>query len=66
MIVVDKIVEMNDGIDSKVLDPKYSWNNPEEYDKQATHLAKRFIVNFKKYGEEVGHLEQFGPMLVEI
>ena len=55
-----------DGIDSKVLDPKCSWNNSEEYDKQATYLAKMFIENFKKYGEEVGHLEQFGPMLVEI
>ena len=67
----DNIFNLNvpisiDGIDSNVLDPKCSWENPQEYDKQAAHLAKLFIRNFKKYGEKVGHLEKFGPMLLEI
>ena len=67
----DNIFNLNvpisiDGIDSNVLDPKCSWDSPQEYDRQATHLAKLFIKNFKKYGEKVGHLEQYGPMLVEI
>jgi len=53
------------GIDSKILSPKSLWSNEEEYDKQASYLAKLFIENFKKYGEEVSHLADFGPMLIK-
>jgi len=53
------------GIDSKVLDPRSSWGNTDNYDRQANSLAKLFINNFSLYGNEVSHLETFGPTVVE-
>ena len=37
------------GVDSKILDPRDTYTNPEEWNKKATDLAERFIKNFKKY-----------------
>jgi len=39
------------GVDSKVLDPKATWDDKDAYDKQANKLAEMFIANFKKYAE---------------
>ncbi len=37
------------GVDPKILDPRDTYANPEEWDVKAQDLAARFIKNFKKY-----------------
>ena len=37
------------GVDPKILDPRDTYANPEEWSKKADELAKLFINNFKKY-----------------
>ena len=51
-------------VDSKMLDPKKSWNNKNEYDMFSKKLANLFIENFKNYGNEVDYLIKSGPQLV--
>lgn len=36
-------------VPSEVLNPRNTWSNPEDYDKQAKELAQAFIKNFDKY-----------------
>ena len=37
------------GVDPKILDPRDTYTNPEDWKVKATDLAERFIKNFKKY-----------------
>ena len=37
------------GVDPKILDPRDTYANPEEWNKKAEELAKLFIANFKKF-----------------
>ncbi len=37
------------GVDPKILDPRDTYANPEEWTKKATMLAEKFINNFKKF-----------------
>ncbi|MBD5276364.1 MAG: phosphoenolpyruvate carboxykinase (ATP) [Bacteroides sp.] len=37
------------GVDPKILDPRDTYTNPEEWYAKANDLAQRFINNFKKY-----------------
>ncbi len=37
------------GVDPKILDPRDTYTNPEEWTKKAEDLASRFIKNFAKY-----------------
>ena len=37
------------GVDPKILDPRDTYANPEEWNKKATKLAEMFIANFKKF-----------------
>lgn len=37
------------GVDSKLLNPRDSWENPADYDAQAKQLIAKFIDNFKKF-----------------
>jgi len=50
------------GVDSKVLNPKYSWADPIAYENAAKKLAQMYIDNFKKY-ESVGSTDytRYGP-----
>ncbi len=36
-----------------LLNPRSTWTNKEEYDKQSKELAKRFVQNFEKYAGSV-------------
>lgn len=36
-------------VPAEVLNPRNTWENPEDYDRQATGLAKAFRDNFKKF-----------------
>ncbi|MCD8394083.1 MAG: phosphoenolpyruvate carboxykinase (ATP), partial [Bacteroidales bacterium] len=53
------------GVDPKILDPRDTYANPEEWTKKATMLAEKFINNFKKFeGNEAGRkLVAAGPLL---
>jgi phosphoenolpyruvate carboxykinase (ATP) len=42
------------GVDSKLLDPRSTWADPEAYDRQATELARMFRENFAKFAETAG------------
>jgi len=57
-----EVPESLPGLDSNLLDPKSTWPNKDEYDKDATKLAKMFTENFKKYeGKGSVDYTQFGP-----
>lgn len=37
------------GVDSGILDPRSTWNDPAAYDRQAARLAAMFVENFRKF-----------------
>ena len=53
------------GVDPKILDPRDTYANPQEWEVKAKDLAERFIKNFKKYtNNEAGKaLVAAGPQL---
>ena len=50
-------------IPSKILDPKSSWSNTDQYIVAAKRLAHLFIENFNRFGEETKYLTKFGPQI---
>ncbi|NLL27582.1 MAG: phosphoenolpyruvate carboxykinase (ATP) [Bacteroidales bacterium] len=52
-------------IDPNILNPRKSWKNPEQYDKQAQMLADKFIKNFQQFTdiEEGKRLLVAGPQI---
>jgi phosphoenolpyruvate carboxykinase (ATP) len=42
------------GVPSEMLDPKTTWADPEEYDRMAHDVAKRFASNFEQFTAHVG------------
>ena len=52
-------------VDSKLLNPRNLWANPEDWDAAAKDLAKRFIKNFEYFtdNEDVAKLVSAGPQL---
>lgn len=54
-----------DGIDTKILDPRSSWNDTLEYDKTRIKLASMFIKNYKKY-ITTGNTDfsMYGPQII--
>ena len=50
------------GVETKVLNPRSTWENVDKYDKQAAQLAELFVENFKTYGSSVSYLESAGPL----
>jgi len=52
-------------VDSDILDPRDTYNNPNEWEKKAKDLAGKFIKNFEKYtdNEEGKALVAAGPQL---
>lgn len=55
------------GVDSKVLNPRNSWENPEEWDEAAKKLSKKFIDNFVAFtdNEEGKRLVAAGPVIID-
>jgi phosphoenolpyruvate carboxykinase (ATP) len=37
------------GVDRGLLDPRSTWDNPADYDRQATKLVAMFAANFGQY-----------------
>ena len=50
-----------EGVDTKILDPKDTYANPADWDKQAKKLAELFAKNFKKFTSN-----EAGKALVEV
>ncbi|MGG1660581.1 phosphoenolpyruvate carboxykinase (ATP) [Brevibacillus sp. NRS-1366] len=48
-------------VPAEVLQPRNTWANKEEYDKQAADLANRFIENFQKNFPNASEISKAGP-----
>ena len=42
-----------EGVDSKLLDPREAWGDPEDYEKTAQTLVRQFIENFTQFEDHV-------------
>ena len=42
------------GVESKLLDPRSTWRDPEAYDRKARELARMFRDNFEQFAETAG------------
>jgi phosphoenolpyruvate carboxykinase (ATP) len=52
------------GVDAKLLDPRSTWRDPEEYDRKARELAQLFADNFaKRFGDVGESVQAAGPNL---
>lgn len=50
------------GVSSDILQPRYTWSDPEAYDEAAEKLAKLFNNNFEKYKENCSdEITEAGP-----
>jgi phosphoenolpyruvate carboxykinase (ATP) len=50
------------GVDSKLLDPRGTWNDAEQYDVKARELAELFAENFaKRFGDVGASIRAAGP-----
>ncbi|MCT4602631.1 MAG: phosphoenolpyruvate carboxykinase (ATP) [Marinifilum sp.] len=52
-------------VNPDIMDPRDTYNNPEEWEEKANDLATKFITNFKKYTDAKKglELEKAGPQL---
>jgi phosphoenolpyruvate carboxykinase (ATP) len=52
------------GVDTKLLDPRSTWRDPEQYDRKARELAQLFADNFaKRFGDVGESIQAAGPNL---
>ena len=52
------------GVDAKLLDPRATWADPQEYDRKARELAQMFVDNFaKRFGDVGESVQAAGPNL---
>jgi phosphoenolpyruvate carboxykinase (ATP) len=51
------------GVDSRLLDPRSTWHDPEAYDRKAAELAGMFRANFTKFTAAGSALASAGPSL---
>ena len=49
------------GVNSNILNPKDSWQNKDDYDKQAKKLAQMFIQNYEQYISDKYDYSIYGP-----
>jgi phosphoenolpyruvate carboxykinase (ATP) len=50
------------GVDSRLLDPRSTWADPQAYDRKARDLARMFRDNFAQFAEDAGSaVAQAGP-----
>jgi phosphoenolpyruvate carboxykinase (ATP) len=40
------------GVDSRLLDPRSTWNDPDAYDEKARYLAEKINENFSRFGAD--------------
>ena len=49
------------GVDSRLLDPRSTWRDPEAYDEKARYLARKFQENFAKFADPESDVAKAGP-----
>jgi phosphoenolpyruvate carboxykinase (ATP) len=42
------------GVETRLLDPRSTWRDPEAYDRKARELARMFRDNFEQFADEAG------------
>ncbi|MCK6258136.1 phosphoenolpyruvate carboxykinase (ATP) [Fictibacillus sp. KIGAM418] len=50
------------GVPDQVLQPKKTWENPEDYDRKAKELAGKFKENFEKFNNVPAEIKSAGPL----
>ena len=63
----DKVFEFEvpktlNGVDSKILDPRNTWDDKDAYDRQYNELGGMFAKNFEIYANDAKEYEGFGPV----
>lgn len=51
------------GVPEKILNPRHTWENQEDYDSKAQELAQRFISNFERFPTVIPEIKEAGPKL---
>ncbi|GAB3476952.1 phosphoenolpyruvate carboxykinase [Marinomonas epiphytica] len=51
------------GVESNLLNPRKTWSDQAEYEKQAQHLIEQFVTNFKKFDTVANEIVDAGPKL---
>jgi phosphoenolpyruvate carboxykinase (ATP) len=52
------------GLPPRILDPRSTWSDPDEYDVQARSLAEMFHESFKRYADQVpDNVRNAGPII---
>jgi phosphoenolpyruvate carboxykinase (ATP) len=50
------------GVDAKLLEPRSTWHDPDEYDRKARELARLFADNFTtRFGDVGESVRAAGP-----
>ncbi len=49
------------GVPDDILDPKNTWKNTQDYEKQAKRLAEKFVNNFAKFKDASPEIAAAGP-----
>lgn len=69
--VVDPIFGLHvptavEGVPAEVLNPRQTWDDPLDYDRQAVRLAEMFVANFEQFAGEVDEaVLTAGPAILE-
>jgi phosphoenolpyruvate carboxykinase (ATP) len=51
-------------VHGRLLDPRSTWSDPDEYDRKARELARMFRDNFTQFADDAGHaVAQAGPQV---
>ncbi|HEU5483055.1 MAG TPA: phosphoenolpyruvate carboxykinase [Sphingomicrobium sp.] len=54
------------GVDDKILDPRRTWSDPQEYDRTAAKLADLFVENFAQFETQVDEgVRQAAPKVTQ-
>jgi phosphoenolpyruvate carboxykinase (ATP) len=49
------------GVESRLLDPRSTWRDPDAYDENARYLAEKFRENFTQFGDSDSDVAEAGP-----
>ncbi|MEW9032879.1 MAG: phosphoenolpyruvate carboxykinase (ATP), partial [Planifilum fimeticola] len=56
-----EVPESCPGVPKEILWPRNTWNDPEQFDRQARELARRFQENFAKFKDVPQSIRDAGP-----
>jgi phosphoenolpyruvate carboxykinase (ATP) len=54
------------GVEDRILNPRSTWADPDDYDRTAARLVDLFVENFAQFAEQVDEgVRQAGPQMVQ-